>query len=84
MATLMLDPQLDQAIGELASALGEPKETSVRIAVEEKLERLRKTKPRRIDWDAIRAIQERVALMPVLDTRNDEELLGYNDFGTFD
>jgi antitoxin VapB len=84
MATLTLDPQLDEVIQELAAAIGEPKETSVRIAVEEKLDRIRKAKHRKIDWEAIRAIQDRVAKMPVLDNRSADELIGYNEFGTFD
>ncbi|MES2390693.1 MAG: type II toxin-antitoxin system VapB family antitoxin [Acidobacteriota bacterium] len=84
MATLTDDPQLEEVIEELASAMGQPKAASVRIAVEEKLERLRKSEPRKIDWTAIRAIQDRVAKMPILDDRSEDELLGYNEFGTFD
>ena len=33
---------------------------------------------------AIHEIQERVAAMPVLDARPDDEILGYNEYGHFD
>lgn len=29
-------------------------------------------------------IRERAASRPILDKRSDEEILGYNEFGTFD
>ena len=32
----------------------------------------------------VRAIQDRVAALPVLDTRTDDEILGYNETGAFD
>ena len=37
-----------------------------------------------IDWAAIKAIQDRVAALPILDTRSDDEILGYNEHGHFD
>jgi hypothetical protein len=35
-------------------------------------------------WAGIRALQEEVARLPVLDSRSPEEILGYNVRGTFD
>ena len=29
-------------------------------------------------------IRQRTAKLPVLDSRSDDEILGYNEFGTFD
>ena len=81
---LLDDPELDAAVRQLAAEMGRPAAASVRIAVQEKLERIRKARPRKIDWDAVRAIQDRVARSPLLDDRSPDELLGYNEFGLLD
>jgi antitoxin VapB len=84
MALEITDPEIEEVVKQLAAEMGEPEAASVRIAVQEKLDRIRKDKPREIDWGAVRAIQERVAKSPVLDDRSSDELLGYNKFGQLD
>jgi hypothetical protein len=39
---------------------------------------------RKIDWEAINEILDRVDKLPVLDSRSDDEIIGYNEFGLFD
>ena len=77
------DPTFEAALRELSAAIGEPENVLIQTAVKEKLERVRRAKGK-INWDKIHAIQERVAQMPVLDDRSADELVGYNEFGTFD
>jgi antitoxin VapB len=85
MTVTIEDPKLDEQLVALSGALGKSVDEFVHDAVQEKITRMRPTEPKRkIDWDAIRAIQERVAKMPILDSRSDDEILGYNEFGTFD
>jgi antitoxin VapB len=38
-------------------------------------------KPRPIDWDKVDAISREIAALPVLDSRTDDEILGYDEFG---
>jgi antitoxin VapB len=36
---------------------------------------------RAIDWKKIEAIQKKIAAMPILDSRSNDEILGYDEFG---
>jgi hypothetical protein len=36
---------------------------------------------RPIDWKKVGAVQKKIAAMPVLDFRSDNEILGYDEFG---
>jgi antitoxin VapB len=36
---------------------------------------------RPIDWKKVEAIQKKIAALPVLDSRTDDEILGYEEFG---
>jgi antitoxin VapB len=36
---------------------------------------------RPIDWQKVEAIQKKIAALPVLDSRTDDEILGYDEFG---
>jgi antitoxin VapB len=40
-----------------------------------------RAKPRPIDWEKVDAISKKIASLPVLDTRTDDEILGYDEFG---
>ena len=84
MALLLDNPELEQAVRALAGLTGESEEASVLHAVQEMLGKTRSPCRRAIDWAKVRAIQERVATMPVLDTRTEDEILGYNEHGLLD
>ncbi len=73
-------PEADRLARQLAEATGEGITEAVLNALRERLARLKKTRRRRLA-DELRAIGERVAAMPVLDTRTPEEILDYDDRG---
>ena len=83
MTLVINDPELDRLAQELADATGVSVEEAVRSAVEAKLADCGSRKPakmREIDWEKIRKIQDRVAAMPVLDSRPIDEML-YDEYG---
>jgi antitoxin VapB len=75
--------EFEDAVKELAAETGESEEVSVQVAVKERLDRLTHRKGREL-LDRIREIQDRVAAMPELDPRPADEIIGYNEHGTFD
>ncbi len=81
MALYLNNEQTERFARELAELAGETLTDAVRISVEERLRRERLKRGRNIDRDAIRAIQERIAALPVLDTGSDSEILGYDENG---
>ena len=50
-------------------------------AVIRSLEAQLRVQPRPIDWDKVDAISRKIAALPVLDSRSDDEILGYDEFG---
>jgi hypothetical protein len=50
-------------------------------AVIRSLQEQLRAKPRPIDFEKIAAIQREIASLRVLDTRTDDEILGYDEFG---
>lgn len=83
MALNIKSPKADRLARELAKATGESITDVVIKALEERLARTRAPQGGS-RLAKIRAIQARVAALPVLDKRSDEEILGYNDSGTWD
>jgi antitoxin VapB len=83
MALSIRDPETDRLARELAALTGESMTEAIRIALAERLARTRHVKHddlRSLISD-VRAIQERVAKLPVLDDRTDDEILGYDKDG---
>ena len=72
------NPEADRLARELAEVTGEPVEDAVANALRDQLAR-KKEIARKLA--AIREIQERVAALPILDPRSDDEILGYNEHG---
>ena len=73
-------PKADVLARELATATGEDIDTAVVRAIEERLART----PRRRAADenaAIEALFDRLAQLPVLDSRSPDELIGYGPDG---
>jgi antitoxin VapB len=77
------DPEFDQAVKELAAATGEPEGVLLKVAVKERLDRVNHRKGKEL-LERIRPILDRVAAMPELDPRSADEIIGYNEHGTFD
>ena len=82
MALNIKSTEADRLARELSSETGESLTEAVTKALKERLARCRRRKvgARRL---ALRSIRERVSALPVLDDRSDDEILGYDDEGTF-
>lgn len=80
MALNIKDSETDRLARELAAATGESITVAARRAIEERLARIRASRPtgRR---DEIDSIIRRGRARPVLDRRSDDEILGYGGDG---
>lgn len=79
MALNIKDPETDRLARELAELSGVPITTAVREAIEERLVVLRaRTRTKAPGLDAIIA---RGRARPTLDTRSEDEILGYDTSG---
>jgi antitoxin VapB len=74
--------QTEQVVRELAKRMGLSITDAIHQAAEEKLRSIEADKEKR--KAALRAIIADGRSIPILDTRSDNEILGYNDRGTFD
>lgn len=82
MALSIKNPEVDHLARELASVTGESLTEAISKAIKERLEREtgRRRTANRLR-DEIKRIQKRVARLPRLDVRSDEELIGYDKRG---
>ena len=87
MALNIKSAETDRLARELAALTGESITEAVTKALEMRLEKARH-EPDHLRRERLRAlideIRERAARRPVLDTCSDDEILGYNELGTFD
>ncbi len=83
MAIVIEDQEAEQLLGEVSRQTGESVDALVRDVLRHRLLQLDSEEVQRRKR-AIRDIQDRVAAMPVLDTRPMDELLEYNEHGHFD
>lgn len=81
MALNIKDPETDRIARELASATGESITVAVRIAMEERLRRVRASGAEDSVRDRINEIIERARSLPILDSRTPDEIIGYNEHG---
>lgn len=82
MALELHDPELDALAGEVSRLTGEAVEDVLRAALRERLASERGKRERQANMKAeIDAIVARVALLPVLDPRSPDEILGYDENG---
>jgi antitoxin VapB len=87
MALNIKSVETDRLARELAALTGESITEAVTRAVEMRLEQERRERDvmRRERLKALlNDIRARVSKLPVLDPRSDDEILSYNEFGTFD
>ena len=82
MALNIKSLETERVVRELAKRTGLSITKAVHQAATEKLQAIGAGKEAR--KAALRAIVERGCTMPNLDPRSDDEILGYNDRGTFD
>ena len=80
---LRITSEADRLARELAAATGESITTAVTVALAERLLRVRRG-PVGAREAELKAIWERASKIPPIDSRSDDEILGYNDIGAFD
>ena len=81
MALSIKNPEADRLARELAAVTGESLSDAVLAALRERLARQAGRRRSAGLRDEIARIQDRIARLPILDRRSDEELLGYDDHG---
>ena len=80
MALSIKNPEADQLARELAALTGESMTEAIVVALRERVERERARRgPTRAE--KLRMLAEEIALLPVLDPRTPDEILGYDAQG---
>jgi len=75
-------PEADRLARQLAAATGETITEAVIVAMRERLDRQkRKQEATQILISDLMAIADHSASLPILDTRSDDEILGYDENG---
>ena len=81
MALSIKNPEVDRLARQLAEQTGESLTDTILNALKERLLREQgRDRPIRLR-DELQAIRQRCAKLPVLDSRNPDEILGYNEDG---
>lgn len=75
------DPETDRLARALAKATGESLTEAIRRALEERLARESTGRAAYRRDSTVQRVQERLAQLPVLDAREADALLGYDDHG---
>ena len=81
MALNIRNPETEQLAAELAKLTGESKTQAVTLALRERLKRIRRRKAGRRLAQELDEIALHCASLPVLDTREADEILGYDLHG---
>jgi len=81
MALNIRSPEAEALTAELARLTGETKTDAVIQAVRDRLERVKRGRHRRSLADELDTIGKQCAALPVLDSRQPDEILGYDEHG---
>ena len=81
MALNIRNPEAEELAAELASQTGETKTDALIKALRDRLYRVRRERSKRSLADELESIAKHCASLPVLDTRQADEILGYDDHG---
>lgn len=81
MALNIRNPETERLAGELARRTGETKTEAVTKALRERLDRVRRARPKGGLADQLKEIADRFASLPVLDDRTADEIIGYDEDG---
>ncbi len=82
MALSLKDPETDRLARAVASLTGETLTDAVRTALAERLARERRKRGQTVGLaDRLRALGEDCAILPDLDPRTPEQIIGYDDRG---
>jgi antitoxin VapB len=82
LAISIKSPETDRLARQLAAATGETITVAITIAMRQRLDLVeRKRRNKAALLEEIRAISHHCASLPVLDTRSEDEILGYDENG---
>ena len=82
MAISIKNVETEQVARQLASLTGESLTDAIRVAVEERYQRIRDLKSKRRRRDELRALAHEYAQLPdAPNMMTDDEILGYDEFG---
>jgi antitoxin VapB len=82
MTLTIQDPNAEQLARRLAEATGESISQAVARALEERLQKLRPASPSNVRAEQIIGIAKRGGVLPELDRRSPDAILGYAEDGT--
>lgn len=82
MALSIKNDEVERLVRELSRETGRGVTETIRVALEEQYDKLRRSRRGRGVYDEIRDIARRCGALPDLDSRSAEEILGYNERGT--
>jgi len=81
MAINIRNTEVEELAEALARLTGETKTEAVRLALRDRLTRLRRERTRRALADELDTIARECAALPILDRRPADEILGYDEHG---
>lgn len=81
MALSIRNERAEQLAREIAQLTGHNMTAAIIMALEEKLERLRRFRMANSKLDEIMEISRRCSALPDLDTRSPDDILGYDEHG---
>jgi antitoxin VapB len=83
MALNIKNPEVVRLAAEVAAATGETRTQAVLVALQERLQRLRGRRRASSLGEVLREISLRCGALPDVDTRAADDILGYDEDGTF-
>ncbi|OGQ08836.1 MAG: hypothetical protein A3G32_06690 [Deltaproteobacteria bacterium RIFCSPLOWO2_12_FULL_40_28] len=84
MALSIKNTKAEELVTEVVKETGETKTEAIIHSLEDRLQKLRGRKMKDNFVEKIMEISKRCAALPTLDPRTPDEILGYNEKGTFD
>ncbi len=81
MALTITDPETERLARLIAEQTGEPVSAAIERALRERLDRLPPKNSGPVSMERLLEIADRVAALPVLDNRSEDEILGYDENG---
>ena len=81
MALSIKDPETEKLARALAARTGETITIATRRALEDRLKRMGSQAKKSALLEDMEAMQRRLSVLPVLDDRSDDEIIGYDENG---
>jgi antitoxin VapB len=81
MALSIKNDETERLARQVAREAGESLTQAIQVSLAERLQRLRQRRRQRVVTESLQEILRRVDALPHLDTRAEDEILGYDDQG---